>query len=144
MMTLVRQMLAGKPEVHTVSPDATVFDALRLMAEKNIGAALVVSDDKLVGILSERDYARKMVLHGKNSRETYVREIMTDDVVSVAPGWTCGECMALMTERHIRHLPVMDDGRLVGVISIGDVVRAIVQEQQFTISSLESYIMSGG
>ncbi len=144
MTTLVRQMLAAKPDVYSVQPDATVFDALRMMAEKNIGAALVVNDGKLLGILSERDYARKMVLHGKSSRDTYVREIMTDDVVSVAPGWTCGECMALMTERHIRHLPVMEDARLVGVISIGDVVRAIVQEQQFTISTLERYIMSGG
>ena len=144
MTTLVRHMLAGKPEVHSVAPDATVFDALRLMAEKNIGAVLVLEGDRLVGILSERDYARKMVLHGKNSRETSVREVMTDEVVGVAPGWTCGECMALMTERHIRHLPVMDDGRLVGVISIGDVVRAVVQEQLSTISSLENYIMSGG
>jgi CBS domain-containing protein len=137
-------MLAGKPEVYTVAPDATVFDALRLMAEKNIGAVLVMAENDLVGILSERDYARKMVLHGKNSRETYVREIMTDEVVIVAPGWTCGECMALMTERHIRHLPVTDEGRLIGVISIGDVVRAIVQEQQTTITTLQSYIMSGG
>jgi CBS domain-containing protein len=144
MTTLVRHMLAGKPEVYTVPPDATVFDALRLMAEKNIGAVLVLAENDLVGILSERDYARKMVLHGKNSRETYVREIMTDEVVIVAPGWTCGECMALMTERHIRHLPVVDDGRLIGIISIGDVVRAIVQEQQTTITTLQSYIMSGG
>lgn len=144
MTTLVRQMLAGKSEVYTVLPDSTVFDALRLMAEKNVGAVLVLHGKELVGILSERDYARKMVLHGKNSRETYVREIMTDDVVSVPPSWTCGECMALMTERHVRHLPVLEDEQLVGVISIGDVVRAIVQEQQFTISNLESYIMSGG
>ena len=144
MTTLVRHMLAGKPEVYTVPPDATVFEALRLMAEKNIGAVLVMSDVGLVGILSERDYARKMVLHGKNSRETYVREIMTDEVVSVAPLWSCADCMALMTERHIRHLPVMEEGRLVGIISIGDVVRAIVQEQESTISTLQSYIMSGG
>lgn len=144
MTTLVRHMLAGKPEVYAVPPDATVFDALRLMAEKNIGAVLVMADAELIGILSERDYARKMVLHGKNSRETFVREIMTDEVVSVSPGWSCSECMALMTERHVRHLPVLDDGRLVGIISIGDVVRAVVQEQQSTITTLESYIMSGG
>ncbi len=144
MTTLVRHMLAGKPEVYTVPPDATVFDALRLMAEKNIGAVLVTADGALVGILSERDYARKMVLHGKNSRETYVREIMTDEVVSVAPTWSCGDCMALMTERHVRHLPVLDEGRLIGIISIGDVVRAVVTEQQSTITTLQSYIMSGG
>lgn len=144
MTTLVRHMLAGKPEVYTVPPDATVFEALRLMAEKNIGAVLVTADGALVGILSERDYARKMVLHGKNSRETYVREIMTDEVVSVAPTWSCGDCMALMTERHVRHLPVLDEGQLIGIISIGDVVRAVVTEQQSTISTLQSYIMSGG
>jgi len=144
MTTLVRNMLAGKTDVHTVSPDDTVLDALRVMATHNIGAVLVTSDGELVGILSERDYARKMVLHGKASHDTAVREVMTATLVSVTPRWTCDECMAVMTERHVRHLPVLDEGRLVGVISIGDVVRAVVQEQQSTITTLESFILSGG
>ena len=138
-MTSVRQMLAGKPDVHTVSPDETVLAALRLMAEKNIGAVLVVSDGRLHGILSERDYARKVVLLGKSSTETAVRDVMTTDVITVGPDWSSAQCMALMTAKHIRHLPVLDGG-VIGVISIGDVVRAVVDEQAFTISSLESYI----
>jgi CBS domain-containing protein len=137
-------MLTGKTDVHTVSPDDTVLDALRVMATHNIGAVLVTSGDELIGILSERDYARKMVLQGKASHDTAVREVMTATLVSVTPRWTCDECMAVMTERHVRHLPVLDEDRLVGVISIGDVVRAVVQEQQSTISTLESFIMSGG
>ena len=144
MTTLVRNMLAGKTDVHTVRPDDSVLDALRVMATHNIGAVLVTHGDDLVGILSERDYARKMVLHGKASHDTAVREVMTGTLVSVTPTWTCDECMAVMTERHVRHLPVLDEGRLVGVISIGDVVRAVVQEQQSTISTLENFIMSGG
>ncbi len=144
MTTLVRHMLVGKAAVHTVGPDDTVLDALRVMAEQNIGAVMVMGDGVLVGILSERDYARKMVLQGKASHDTEVREVMTPDLVSVTPTWTCDQCMAIMTERHVRHLPVMEDARLVGVISIGDVVRAVVQEQQSTISTLENFIMSGG
>jgi CBS domain-containing protein len=144
MTTLVRHMLVGKPEVYSVGADDTVFDALHLMAQVNIGAVLVLEDGQIRGIMSERDYARKMVLHGKSSRETRVREVMTTRVITVEPDRTCGDCMALMTEKHIRHLPVMEQGRLVGVISIGDVVRAVVREQQATISTLEQYIMSGG
>lgn len=144
MTTLVRHMLAGKPDVHAVTPDDTVFEALRLMAEKNIGAVLVTSDGALQGILSERDYARKMVLHGKSSHDTTVREVMTTQVISVEPNWSSEQCMQLMTDKHIRHLPVMDGGQLIGVISIGDVVRAVLQGQQYTISTLESYIMTGG
>lgn len=144
MTTFVRQMLTDKADIYAVSPDDTVLSALHLMAEKNIGAVLVVADGALQGILSERDYARKMILHGKASRETTVREVMTRDVISVPLDWSCAQCMALMTEKHIRHLPVMDGGRLIGVVSIGDVVRAVLDEQKFTISSLESYIMSGG
>ena len=144
MTTLVRHMLAGKPDVHAVDPDDTVLDALRLMADRNVGAVLVIRDGSLVGILSERDYARKMVLHGKASHDTAVREVMTTAVVSVTPTWTCDQCMAVMTDKHVRHLPVMDGEHLVGVISIGDVVRAVVQEQQSTISTLENFIMSGG
>ena len=142
MTTTVRQILAGRTGVYMVSPDDTIFDALRLMADKNIGAVLVMSDDAIAGIVSERDYARKVVLLGRTSKTTPVREIMTTDVISVEPGWTADQCMALMTERRIRHLPVVENGTLVGIISIGDVVRAVVDSQQFVIKSLESYIMS--
>ena len=144
MTTLVRHLLVGKTDVYAVSPDDTVLDALRLMADKNIGAVMVLEGDRALGILSERDYARKMVLHGKSSRDTSVREVMTSPLISVGRDWTCERCMALMTDKHIRHLPVMEGERLVGVISIGDVVRAVVHEHESTISSLESYIMSGG
>lgn len=140
MTPTVRQMLQGKPVVHAVRPGDTVYEALRLMAEKNIGAVLVRSGTQIEGILSERDYARKVILLGKLSRETLVSEIMTTDVISIDPGWTADQCMALMTERHVRHLPVVEEGRLVGVISIGDVVRVVVDTQQFTISSLQRYI----
>jgi CBS domain-containing protein len=143
MSTIVRQMLRGKPAVETVTPDDTVFHALRRMADRNIGAVVVVADERVVGILSERDYARKIVLLGKLSRETAVREIMTTQVVTIGPGWTAEQCMALMNQRRIRHLPVIDEDRLVGIVSIGDVVRAVVDEQQFTIASLENYIANG-
>jgi CBS domain-containing protein len=135
-------MLRGKSSVYSVAPGDTVFDALRLMADKNIGAVIVRSDQALEGIFSERDYARKVILVGKTSKDTLVREIMTTQVICVEPGWTADQCMALMTDKRIRHLPVMEQGQLIGVISIGDVVRAVVDEQQFTISSLERYITS--
>jgi CBS domain-containing protein len=143
MDTTVRQMLSRKPEVFAVAPDDTVFDALRLMSEKNVGAVLVMSESRLEGILSERDYARKVILHGRMSHATAVKEIMTTDVVCVDPAWTADQCMALMTEKRVRHLPVVDHGDVVGVISIGDAVRAIVDEQAFTIKSLERYLMTG-
>jgi CBS domain-containing protein len=130
--------------VYAVKPDDTIYEALRLMADKNIGAVLVLSGQEIKGILSERDYARKVILLGKTSKGTLVREVMTTNVICVEPGWTADQCMALMTEKRIRHLPVVEDNRLVGVISIGDVVRAVVDEQQFTITSLERYIQSGG
>jgi CBS domain-containing protein len=139
-MTTLRRILAHKPEIYATGPHATVLEALKVMAEKNIGALVVVSGDQLVGIFSERDYARKVILRGKSSRDTPVREVMTSPVVTVGPHTTAEECMALMTERHIRHLPVLEFGRLVGVISIGDVVKTIVEQQQFTIQQLESYI----
>ena len=142
MSATVRDMLRGKADVYSVAPGDTVFTALRLMADRNIGAVLVRSNEKLEGIFSERDYARKVALLGKMSRETLVSEIMTPRVVSVEPNWTADQCMALMTEKRIRHLPVMEQGRLVGVISIGDVVRAVVDEQQFTIDVLQRYITS--
>jgi CBS domain-containing protein len=142
MTTTVRQMLRGKREIYSVAPDDTVFDALQLMADKNVGAVLVLSGDELDGIFSERDYARKVILLGKTSKDTLVREIMTTRVICVEPDWTADQCMALMTDKRVRHLPVIDGGRVAGVISIGDVVRAVVDEQQFTITTLERYIMS--
>ncbi len=144
MTTTVRQLLARKPEIYSVAPSTTVFAALQLMAEKNIGALVVLEQERLAGIFSERDYARKVILQGKSSRETRVDEIMTAKVVCVEPERTAGECMALMTEKRVRHLPVMEAGRVTGVISIGDVVRAVVEEQRFTIQQLEHYIASGG
>lgn len=142
MPATVRDMLRGKSNVYSVGPGDTVYDALRLMADKNIGAVVVLSNQKIDGIFSERDYARKVILLGKTSKETLVSEIMTTRVVSVEPDWTAEQCMALMTEKRVRHLPVMDQRRLIGVISIGDVVRAVVDEQQFTINSLQRYITS--
>ena len=142
MTTTVRQMLRGKTAIYSVSPDDTVYDALRLMADKNVGAVLVLSGPRLEGIFSERDYARKVILLGKTSKQTLVTETMTTPVVCVEPEWTADQCMALMTDKRVRHLPVLDHGALIGVISIGDAVRAVVEEQQFTISSLERYIMS--
>jgi len=143
MSTTVRQILRGKSAVHTVNPDDTVLDALRLMAECNIGAVVVLTEGRLEGILSERDYARKVVLLGKASRETPVREIMTTEVVTIDPGWSAEQCMALMNQRRVRHLPVLEDDQLVGIVSIGDIVRTVVDEQQFAIASLESYIANG-
>jgi CBS domain-containing protein len=142
MSATVRDMLRGKSNVYSVGPGDTVYDALRLMADKNIGAVVVRTDQQIDGIFSERDYARKVILLGKTSKETLVREIMTARVISVEPEWTADQCMALMTEKRIRHLPVVEQGRLIGVISIGDVVRAVVEEQRFTINSLERYITS--
>ena len=143
MITSVRKMLEDKTAIYTVSVDASVFEALRIMADKNVGAVLVTDEDALAGILSERDYARKVILHGKSSRDTKVREIMTSDVICIDPSWTAEQCMALMTEKRIRHLPVVEHGRLIGVVSIGDVVRAVIDEQLMTIGTLERYIASG-
>ena len=142
MTATVRDMLRDRRDIYSVRPDETVYDALRLMADKNIGAVLVLADQKIAGIFSERDYARKVILLGKTSKETLVSEIMTTGVISVESHWTAEQCMALMTQKRIRHLPVVDRERLIGIISIGDVVRAVVDEQQFTISSLQRYITS--
>ncbi len=140
-MTIVSQILQSKGSgTWTVGPDATVFAALELMAEHNIGALVVVEHDDVIGIFSERDYARKVILLGKSSRDTAVGEIMTRDVICVTPGQTVEKCMAIMTDKHIRHLPVLEDGRLAGVISIGDVVKTIINNQQVIINHLEDYI----
>jgi len=144
-MTTVAQVLQEKgQQVWSVSPDARVYDALKIMAERNIGALLVCEGDKLKGIFSERDYARKVILHGKSSREIAVKEIMSSDVITVRPQQSVEDCMALMTDKRIRHLPVVDGDRLVGVISIGDAVREIISERELRIEQLQSYITSGG
>jgi CBS domain-containing protein len=141
MGTFVRQMLDSKGStVHSVSPESMVIDALELMAAKDVGAVLVCSGGDVVGILSERDYARQVILQDRSSRETRVEEIMTRKVLYVTPDHTADDCMALMTDKRIRHLPVMEDARLVGVVSIGDVVSAIMHQKQSTIESLELYI----
>lgn len=140
-MRLVSQILQAKSsDVWTISPNASVLDALTLMAEKNIGAVVVVNNDHVVGIFSERDYARKVILKGKNSKDTAVSEIMTPDVICVRSDQSVQKCMALMTDKRIRHLPVLADHKLKGVISIGDVVKAIISEQQIMINQLEDYI----
>ncbi len=140
-MTTVRQILGSKGrDVWSVSPDATVYDAIKLMAEKNAGALVVLEGDLLRGIISERDYARKVILKGKSSKEIPVKEIMSVDVVTIRPEQSIEECMSLMTHKRIRHLPVLEENKLVGVISIGDVVKAIISEQEFTIKQLENYI----
>ena len=142
-MATIRQILASKPEIYSIDPEATVFEALGLMGEKNIGALLVMKGEQLVGIFSERDYARRMILQGRSSRETPVREVMTPQVFVITPETTSGECMTHMTDRHIRHLPVVDGGRVVGVISIGDVVRSVIDDLRFTVRQLEGYIKGG-
>ena len=140
-MKSVKQILQDKEnEVWKVTPDTTVFDALELMAEKNIGALLVLEADKLIGIFSERDYARKVILKGKASRNTHIKEIMSTKVLYVGPDQSIEECMALMTDKRIRHLPVLAGDELLGIISIGDVVKAIISEQEITIHWLEKYI----
>ncbi len=139
-MVTVRQILDRKPEVYWVDPGTSVLEALNIMAEKNVGALVVLDHDQLVGIFSERDYARKVVLQGKSSRDTPVREIMSTQVVCVSPQRAAAECMALMTEKRVRHLPVMDQGNVVGVVSIGDVVKAVLDEQRFQIEQLEGFI----
>jgi len=140
-MNTVRGLLETKGyAVHSIGPDATVREALERMALVNVGALVVTEKGQLLGILSERDYARKVVLHGRYSKDTLVREIMTADPVCVEPSQPIELCMTLMTNRRIRHLPVLQDGKLMGVISIGDVVKAIIDEQKFEIQQLEQYI----
>ena len=141
-MKSVAQVLKSKPgqNVETIAPATSVFDAVRLMAEKNIGALLVMEGQKIAGMLTERDYARKIILMGRSSKETRVRDIMTSPVMYVRPDQTNEECMALMTDNRVRHLPVVDQGKLIGLISIGDLVKDIISEQKFIIEQLEHYI----
>ena len=140
-MKTVTQLLRTKgSDILSVAPDTWVFDALQLMADKNVGALLVVEGESLVGVFSERDYARKVILKGKSSKEIPVREIMSTHVLYVRPQQTIEDCMALMTDKRVRHLPVLDDEKLVGVISIGDVVKEIIAEQEFMIEQLQNYI----
>lgn len=143
-MITLRQLLQSKGGgIWSVTSTSTVFDALRTMADKNVGALLVIDEGRLVGIVSERDYARKIALKGKSSKDTLVKEIMTEKVVYIRPDESIEECMALMTEKHFRHLPVIENGTLIGVISIGDVVRTVISEQKFIIAQLENYISGG-
>ena len=138
----IAQILKAKRirTVHAIGPDDTVYDAIKKMAEHEIGALLVMEGEKIVGIVTERDYARKIVLVGRSSKETPVSVIMTTQVLCVGPLQTNEECMAIMTENRVRHLPVIDDGKLIGLVSIGDLVKDIISEQQFIIEQLEHYI----
>lgn len=140
-MISIRQLLEAKgSEVWSTSPDASVYEALQLLAEKNIGALLVLRDGELAGVVSERDYARKVILRGKTSMKTPIKEIMTEEVITVGIGSTVEEAMALMADKRIRHLPVVEGEMIVGVVSIGDLVKAIMADQEFTIDQLEKYI----
>jgi CBS domain-containing protein len=140
-MLSVQQLLDQKPKgIHSIAPLEPVLAAIRKMAEHHIGALLVMTGDKLVGIVSERDYARKVVLLGRSSTETSVESIMTAKVVTVTPRQDANDCMRLMTDKRIRHLPVVSGDRVVGVLSIGDLVRAVIEEQERTIADLETYI----
>jgi CBS domain-containing protein len=140
-MTHVRHLLASKPAtLFSIAPDAPVLEAVRAMAEHGVGALLVMSAGTLAGIVSERDYARKVVLRGRASADTPVAQIMSSPVLTVTPETTVQQCMVLMTERRIRHLPVVDGGRVIGVVSIGDLVKSLIEEQRRTIEQLESYI----
>ena len=140
-MTTLEILLQGKGhDVWSVHPDDTVLDAIKMLAEKDIGALIVIKDDKPVGIFTERDYARNVYLKGKSSLDTAVRDVMVTPVICVKPDQSVNECMALMTEKRFRHLPVMNGDELVGMVSIGDLVKSVIHEQEFTIEQLEHYI----
>ena len=142
-MNTVRHLLDGKGRaLFSIEPEDPVLEAIRMMAERHVGALLVMRGTELAGILSERDYARKVVLLGRSSAETPVWQIMTSPVITVSPGNSVQDCMRLMTDRRIRHLPVVEGGKVVGMISIGDLVKAVIEEQQKTIEQLETYIHS--
>ncbi|KEZ78254.1 CBS domain-containing protein [Salinisphaera hydrothermalis] len=140
-MTTINDLLRDKSsDIWTVGPDESVYDALQLMADKNIGAVLVMDSGRLVGLLSERDYARKLVLENRSSRETPVRDVMTQRVAYVSPSQEIEGCLALMTDKRFRHLPVMDNDKLVGLVSIGDLVKGVIADKEFMIEQLEQYI----
>ena len=142
-MKTVRQIIEPKrPRLLTISPGATVYDALKMMADNEVGALVVLDQGHLAGIFSERDYARKVILHGKSSKETLVSEIMTSRVLCIGPDQSVDQCMALMTDKRVRHLPVLERKQVIGVISIGDVVKEVISEQRFMIEQLEQYIHS--
>jgi CBS domain-containing protein len=143
-MHTVKELLREKGnQVWTIAPTATVYEALELMAAKNIGSLVVVDHGDVAGVFTERDYARKVILKGRSSKTTSVAELMTTDVLYVSPEDTIENCMALMTDKRLRHLPVMEDGQLAGVVSIGDIVKVIISEREFTIRELERYITGG-
>ena len=140
-MTMVKKLIDRKGRsLYSVEPEDPVLEAIRQMAEHHVGALLVMKGTELQGIVSERDYARKVILHGRSSAETPVWQIMSSPVITVSPEQTVQDCMRLMTERRVRHLPVIDGGQVVGMVSIGDLVKAVIEEQQQTIEQLESYI----
>ena len=140
-MKTVKDILRAKgSQVYTISPDATVYEALGRMAENNVGALLVFEENDLVGLISERDYSRKTILKGRFSKETAVSDIMTATVVTVHPDDDIEECMELFTDKHIRHLPVVEEGKIVGIVSIGDIVKSIIDYKEFIIEELENYI----
>lgn len=141
MTAFVKNIIEGKKKgVWTIEPSASVYEAISQMADKQIGALLVTENSRVIGIITERDYSRKVVLQGRSSKNTPVSEIMTKQVIFVHPGQPIEECMALMTEKHIRHLPVLDGKRLIGMVSIGDVVKAVISEKDFVIDQLTNYI----
>ena len=141
-MYLVKDILKEKgDDVQTIGPEATVYEALKKMAGKNIGALLVMKDDKIIGVFSERDYARKIILKGKSSKESKVGELLSERIFYVKPTATTNECMQIMTDHRVRHLPVLDDDKLMGIVSIGDIVNKIIQGQSHTIKQLEDYIL---
>ena len=140
-MIKVSELLKNKGhDVWSIGPDASVYDAIKLMADKEVGALIVIEDSKLVGVISERDYARKVILKGQSSKDMQIKEIMTTRVIYTKPEQTVEECMALMTEKHIRHLPIIEGEQLVRIISIGDLVKSIIAEQRFIIEQLGKYI----
>ena len=140
-MQRAKQLLENKDSrLITIDPDSSVYDAIQTMADNYIGALPVIKDDNLVGIITERDYARNVILKGKSSKTTLVKDIMTSNVLCIKEEQTLEECMAIVTEKHIRHLPVVKNGNIIGIISIGDLVKAIISEQQYTIEQLEHYI----
>ncbi len=139
-MQIVKNLIEGKTEIFSIRPEQPVLAAIQMMADKYVGALLVMKDAQLLGIVSERDYARKVILKGRSSAETPVREIMTAEVLSVSPSDSVHRCMRLMTDKHIRHLPVVDNGRVVGMLSIGDLVKAVIDDQAEQLEQLQRYI----